>query len=195
MKKISYHTLKKDLDRLKKTYFTVCELKKFYKNKKTSLKNLLSRWTREKLIFPLGNGCYCFDTGRLDYMNLACNLVRPSYISFEYALSFYGLSDRISWIITLTTLKRHKFVHAGPYAFEYTKLKKELFFGYERIDDYYIASPEKALLDTIYLVSKNKRLVDLKSLNLEKINKKKLYDLAKRFPEYVRKELKSVVGG
>lgn len=187
MKKVNYHEFRKKLEGLEKTYFNILELKKIYgsEREKSSLKNLLSRWSKDGLIFSLGNSYYCFDIARLDYLNFACNIVKPSYISFEYALNFYGLVEQVQQVITLTTVKRHKFVYSGPYTFEYTKIKEEMFFGYDLVDSYYIATPEKALLDTIYLVSRNKRLVDLDSLNYKKINKKRLFDFAKRFPKYI----------
>ena len=193
MKKINYYKFRKSLEGLGRTYFTIQELKKFYTNKKSSLKNLLSRWSKEELIFPLSNGYYCFDIEKLDYLNHACSLVKPSYISFEYALNYYGLIEQISQVITLATIKRHKFIYSGPYVYEYTKIKKELFFGYERINQYHIALPEKALLDTVYLLARNKRLVDLKSINTKKINKDRLYKFAKQFPEYVTVKLKSLI--
>lgn len=187
MKKIRYHEFKRGLESLGKTYFTIQDLKKNYKNKKSSLKNLLSRWAKEKLIFPLNNGYYCFDIEKLDYLNFACNFVKPSYISLEYALNYHGIIEQVPQIVTLISLKRHKFVFSGPYTFEYTKIKKELFFGYNKTGSYYIASPEKAFLDVIYLMTRNKRLVDLGSINLKKINKKRLFDFAKKFPKYVKK--------
>ena len=195
MKKIKYHEFRKKLEGLGKTCFTIYELKKFYRNKKSSLKNLLSRWSKEEIIFPLNKGYYCFDIEKLDYLNYACNLVKPSYVSFEYALNYHGLIEQVPQVITLATLKRHKFIHSDPYTYEYTKIKKELFFGYEKIDGYYIAKPEKALLDTIYLLSRNKRLIDLSSLNYEKINKKRLYNNAKNFPTYVRDKLNMIMKG
>ena len=69
-------------------------------------------------------------------------------------------------------------------------IKKELFFGYEKIDRYYIALPEKALLDSVYLLLRNKRLLDLSSINIRKINKERLYKYARKFPEYVLEKLK-----
>ena len=193
MKKINYHLFRKKLESLGKNYFTIQELKKFYNNKKSSLKNLLSRWSKEELIFSLGSSYYCFDIEKLDYLNHACNLVKPSYISFEYALNYYGLIEQISQVVTLATVKRHKFIYSGPYVYEYTRIKKELFFGYQRIDNYYIALPEKALLDTVYLLSRNKRLVDLSGLNHKKIDKDTLYKYAKKFPKYVLDKLFSLM--
>ena len=192
MKKINYHELRKKVESLGKTYFTMQELKKFYHNKKSSFKNLLSRWSKEEIIFPLNNGYYCFDIEQLDYLNHACSFINPSYISLEYALNYYGLIEQVPQVITLITVKRHKFTYAGPYIYEYTKIKKELFFGYVRVDQYYIALPEKALLDTVYLLSRNKRLVDLKGLNYKKINKDRLYKYAKKFPKYVGEKLKLI---
>ncbi len=191
MKKVKYHEFKKRLEDVGKTYFTIQELEKFYKNKKSSLKNLLSRWSKEEIIFSLNKGYYCFDVEKLDYLNHSCSLIKPSYISFEYALNYYGILDQVPQVITLATTKRHKFVYSGPYVYEYTRMKKELFFAYERVNQYYIALPEKALLDTVYLLSRNKRLVDLSSLNHKKINKHTLYNYAKKFPKYTIEKLKS----
>lgn len=193
MKKINYYKFRKQIENSGKSYFTFNELNKFYKNKKSSLKNLLSRWSKEELIFRLGKGYYCFDITKLDYLNLACNIIKPSYVSFEYALNYYGIIDQISQAITLTTVSRHKYFHLGPYTCEYTKLNKDLFFGYEKVDNYYIASPEKALLDTIYLTSRNKRLIDFDSLNLKRLNKKRLFRLLNKFPNYVKESLKKLL--
>ncbi len=193
MKKINYHDFKKKLQSLKKTYFTLYELEKFYDNKKNSLKNLLSRWSKEELIISLGNGFYCFDMVTLDYLNLACTLVKPSYISFEYALNYHGLIDQVSEIITLTSTDRHKFIHMSAYTFEYTKIKEDLFFDFYKVGNFYIASAEKAFLDTIYLICRNKRLVDLKDLDVKKLNKSRLFTLAKKYPNYVREKLQNLI--
>lgn len=186
MNKINYNQFKRKLEGFKKSYFTINELKKLYRNKYPSLKNLLSRWSKENLIHQIGKGIYCFDLTNLDYLNLGCTLDKPSYVSFEYALNYHGIIEQVSEVVTLATSNRHRFIHAGPYTFEYTKLKEDLFFGYDRVDNYYIATPEKALLDTLYLVSRNKRLVDLDNLNTKKLNKKRLISYSKKFPKYVR---------
>ena len=64
-------------------------------------------------------------------------------------------------------------------------LPKDLFFGYTLDKGIYIAEPEKALLDELYLISRGKRTLDIKELDLGKIDKKKFDQYAKRFPAYL----------
>ncbi|MBI1870146.1 MAG: hypothetical protein HYS07_03030 [Chlamydiae bacterium] len=49
--------------------------------------------------------------------------------------------------------------------FEYIHIRKDLFWGYERQKGFLIASPEKALADQIYLVSKGLRKLDFDELD------------------------------
>jgi len=61
---------------------------------------------------------------------------------------------------------------------EYHQLKKDYFWGFINKQGYFIAEPEKALLDYLYL-RKNKRIkLDLSELNFDNINHKKLKSYA-----------------
>lgn len=189
MGKSNYIQFKSQISATSKTYFTIHDLKKFYGNKKSSLKTLLSRWKKQGLITALGRGFYTFDLARLDYLALACEIVRPSYISFEYALNYHGLIDQVPFTITLATTKRHQYRDIKIASLEYTTLQKKLFFGYTVVDGVYIADAEKALLDALYLMARGKRRVDLSSLQKEKLQKEKLVEYMRYFPEYVRQKV------
>jgi len=60
-----------------------------------------------------------------------------------------------------------------------------LFFGYQLERGIYIAEPEKALLDQLYLVSRGKRSLSLQELDLRNIDKARFKAYAERFPSYV----------
>jgi len=192
MTKVNYQKFKNSLLELGKTYFTLIELSKFYSNKASSFRPLLSNWVKQGLISHLGHGYYAFNIAEVDYLQLACNLMRPSYISFEYALHYYGLIDQVPHVITLAGQRRHQFVPMGVYTFEYSYLKKELFWGYTLEKSIYIAEPEKALLDLVYLIARGKRLADLDSLEVRKLSKVKIRKYLKQFPSYVKKHLNSI---
>jgi predicted transcriptional regulator of viral defense system len=85
-------------------------------------------------------------------------MYRPSYISLHSALSFYGIiPEEVVSITSVTTMKTNQFVNDfGTYT--YQKVKRNLFFGYEPklLQDgraMLFATPEKAILDLLYLYS------------------------------------------
>ena len=55
-------------------------------------------------------------------------------------------------------------------------------FGYTLQKDLFIALPEKALLDQLYLVSFGKAKLDLDELNLKELSKSKFLKFSKKFP-------------
>ena len=86
---------------------------------------------------------------------IANHLYGPSYISFETALSYYGLIPERVYITKSAIAKRSKIYHTPLGDFEYITVPKNyLQYGINQIvnDDKYvflIASPEKALCDLI----------------------------------------------
>jgi len=79
----------------------------------------------------------------------------PSYISLDYALSFYGLIPEAVHEITAVTSKRSKVFKTGIGIFSYKHIKKELFalglkMENSKIGNYMIATREKAICDKIF---------------------------------------------
>lgn len=193
MKTTDYLQFKKSLEKTAKTFFNLNDLKKFYAGNIDSLKVLLSNWTKKGMIFNLGRGYYTFNLAAADYLQLANILDNSSYVSFEYALSYHNLIDQAPSVITLATKKRSRKIKMGNWTFEYSRLQDDLFFGYELKNKIYIASPEKALADLIYLVSRGKRLVELDTLDIKKMNKAKLNFIFKKFPAYTVQKAKEFI--
>ncbi|MFH1564536.1 MAG: hypothetical protein ABIC82_01670 [bacterium] len=193
MKTTNYLDFKKSLGKTGKTFFSLNDLKKFYAGSKESLKTLLSSWTKKGMIFNLGRGYYTFNLAAVDYLHLATMFDNSSYVSFEYALSYYNLIDQAPSVVTLATKKRSKKIQMANWTFEYSRLRDDLFFGYELKNKIYIAAPEKALADLLYLISRGKRLVELDTLDISKINKKKLNSILKKFPKYTVEKAKKLI--
>lgn len=192
MKKTDYLKFKESLELVGKTFFSLSDLKKFYKGRKESLKVLLSHWKRKKIIQNLCRNYYAFDLVKIDYLKLAHEIENDSYVSFEYALFYCNLIDQVPSVVTLATKERGRTISAANWTFEYVHLKEKFFFGYEFSNKMYIASPEKALADLLYLISRGKRMVELDTLEKEKINKKKLEKILQKFPVYVIKKAKEL---
>jgi predicted transcriptional regulator of viral defense system len=91
----------------------------------------------------------------------------PSYISLDYALSFYGLIPEAVHDITAVTTKRSKVFKTDIGVFSYKHIKKELFaIGIKtessKNGNYLVASKEKAICDKIYFT----KGIDLTSKSL-----------------------------
>jgi predicted transcriptional regulator of viral defense system len=125
-------------------------------------------------LIKIKRGVYTDDLNQ-DKMALANFCYGPSYISFEYALSYYGLiPESVSTITSATFEKHHSKVFACENArFEYhdvpsavfslgtTTLLNEAPYGFR------IATKEKALLDELYSKYQVTTFKSLKALLFE----------------------------
>ncbi len=116
---------------------------------------------RKGYIVRIKKGLYVWGQ-QLDYAGYAkeipANLIYgPSYISLEYALSFYGLIPERVETVTSVTFKKNKIFKTPIGSFEYCHTHKDAYTAGVIIrsinpaEKYLIATPEKALLDCIAL--------------------------------------------
>lgn len=127
-----------------------------------------------------------------DIEKTANELYFPSYLSFESALSRYGILSQIPYTLTFATTRPSKKLVLRDTAVEYRHLKSELFFGYTLENGSYIAKPEKALLDELYLMSRGKAKIDIEELDLREINLALIEEYAEKFPDYMSRLLEQV---
>lgn len=119
----------------------------------------ISYWIRKGHIIKLRNDWYAFSDliSVPDFSQYIANRIyRPSYISLHTALSHYGMiPEAVMTITSVTSLKTAEFNNVfGKYT--YQSVKPELMFGYvpKLMADgraILFATPEKALLDLLYL--------------------------------------------
>lgn len=122
---------------------------------------------------------------------LANYIYSPSYISFEYALSYYGLIPEYVSVFTCATFgkKNNKSFETGEVAFQYYSIPKEVFcYGVSLLKNedgffYKIATKEKALLDQLYLKYPVRSIKDLTYLLFEdlRIDEDELKNIDKQF--------------
>lgn len=99
----------------------------------------------------------------------------PSYISFEYALSYYGVIPEIVSTFTSATFgkKNNKIYHMKDSTFDYRSVPDEVFpmgiliMKNSKDISYKIASKEKALCDLLYSKYPVRSIKDLKTLLFE----------------------------
>ena len=183
----------KKLTAFNKSYFTVGDLEKILGLKRESLYVTLNRLTKSGVLERLRKNVYILFTQINDVEKVANEICYPSYLSFEKALSVYGILSQIPYTYTFATVKPSKKMMIGNVEVEYSHLKKELFFGYVLKDGKNIALPEKALLDELYLVSRGVRTLNIEELDLKIINKEIIAEFAKKYPAYINKPLSEVM--
>lgn len=118
----------------------------------------LNEWQNKGYIKKLRRGYYVFSDTALNEEMLflmANKLYAPSYISFEMALSHYGLIPEGVYLVTSASSKKTAHFKTPLGEFSYRQIKTRLFFGYQlakqKGQGYKIAEREKALLDYLYV--------------------------------------------
>ena len=116
----------------------------------------LSRMVKQGECFRVTKGLYETDRTVPGYL-LAGSIYGPSYISFEFALSYYGLIPESVYTVTCATFekKKKKTFHTPFGVFTYRDVPSAAFpleIVVEKEGEYFyrIATPEKALCDKLY---------------------------------------------
>lgn len=137
-----------------------------------SLNNSLRYYARTGVLHSPRNGIYT----KLTYneQEMACALLKPSYISMEYVLARAGVTFQYSDEITCISYQTRT-IEVDGRAYSFRKINPMIWAnmqGIEQRDNIAIASPERAFLDMMYL-SSGQCYFD----NLHPLNKKKVQQL------------------
>jgi len=153
----------------------------------------INRWVRDGKIIRLHKGLY---TLAEPYRKVSCepftiagHLKRASYVSLHSALSWYGMIPEFVPVVTSITTGRPQNIETPLGRFEFRHVSKEYFWGYQQVglkpgQTAFIAHPEKALLDLIYLTPGGDEIEFIRELrlqNFERINRETLRGFAERF--------------
>ena len=177
---------------MKVPIFYTYQVERLFGNESKNLINTqLSRMVKRGDLTRLKRGVYRLAEIDVDELVLAGWLYKPSYISLESVLQMAGVIPEVVAQVTSVTTVTSKEIKTGEGVFLYSKIARELFFGYEKVRDdksglyYNVAEPEKALLDWIYI----RKIKSLRSNRVDGggLDKKKLKSYAKIYPKWVRK--------
>jgi predicted transcriptional regulator of viral defense system len=156
------------------------------------IRHQLSRWRQTGKIYQLRRGLYCLAPPFqkvIPHPFLVANRMLPaSYVSLQSALAYFGMIPEFVPVTTSVTTNRPVSWETRLGIFDFRHIQVDFFDGYRWVDlgnkqHAFIASPEKALLDLIYLEPVGETLdylVELRLSNLDQLDWQLLGRLASR---------------
>lgn len=155
----------------------------------------LSRAVAAGLIYRINRGNYvnAFLLGFPEVEEVACFLRPPAYVSCEWALNYHGITLQVPRVCTAITLSsavgKQRSVEYQGITIEFSTIAEHLFRGFETLPHFQIATPEKAILDTLHL---HRRVPALDELEWDGINRATLMTQSKAYPAMVNRSLKAL---
>ena len=157
----------------------------------------ISREIKNGNLIKLKNGLYETDKNTPGYL-LASSIYGPSYLSFDYALSYYGLiPEKVVNYTSATINKKKKKIYNNYFGtYIYRDVPKNIYhldvnLIIENNYSYQIASKEKALCDKLYTLNPIKSQKELENIlfndlrideeEFKKLNYNSINELAKLY--------------
>ncbi len=126
---------------------------------------------------------------------LANLLQVPSYISLTTALSYYGITTQMQRdFIESVAVKRTREFKIEEVTFSFTKIKKDYYSNFVKKEGVFIAAPEKALVDALYLESLGRYRLDAGSIDFSKFDRQAIFKVASRYTDRVRQRAEELCG-
>lgn len=159
---------------------------------KRQLTTQLHQWTLSGKLLSLRRGLYtladAYRKARLSSLQLANEMIKPSYLTGLWALSYYGLiPEKVTAFTSVTTRVTREFQNAFG-TFAYSSLKTDYFWGFVSVPiegtQVWIAEPEKAVLDYWHLQRgewTDARLMEMRFQNTEQLDFEKLDRYAEKW--------------
>ncbi len=166
-----------DLNKTNKMILSIDDIADIFSISTASAKVSANRYVNKNYLIRLKNNFYItadnFEKLKEQDLFYIANLLQvPSYVSLTTALSFYNVStQQLRGTIESIAQKRTRTFNVREYEFKYYLCKKNFYTGFKLSDNFFIATPEKALADTIYLASLKRYSCDFDAIDFDKINK------------------------
>jgi len=158
--------------------FTVKDVSRLSGKPLSYARIMLYRLAKSGKVARVEGGKYCI-SGE-DAFAVASSLIFPSYVSFLSALAFHHLTTQIPVEIQVACTRQKKPVVFSGMRITFSKLKPRAMFGFKRVEHAFVAEPEKAVVDSLYLSGKTPVSEVLFALESGSLDAGKLDDYAKR---------------
>ncbi|MDJ0819213.1 MAG: hypothetical protein QNJ58_23590, partial [Desulfobacterales bacterium] len=107
------------------------------------------------------------------------------------ALDYYEITTQVQRdFFESVAVKRTKEIKVEGSVFRYSKIAGNLYFGFKKEKEIFIATPEKALLDAFYLMSYGRYALDISALDSDKLDRNEIMRLSIEFPLKTKTMLK-----
>lgn len=129
----------------------------------------VSYYTRKGHLYPVRKGLYAKNKN-YDKLELATKIFTPSYISFETVLGQTGITFQHYGKIFVASYQSRE-ITCDRQGYHFRKIKDAILTssaGIENLENYSIATPERAFLDVVYLF-KDYHFDNLSPLNWNKV--------------------------
>lgn len=185
-----------ELNKISKLYFGYEDIARIRNISLSSAKVTASRYVQHGLLLRLKKNMYIlrqvWDSLSQENQFQLANLGQsPSYISLTTALSYYEITTQIQQTFFESIARRRsKVILLDGTTFQYTKIKADLYFGFRKEKGFFIASPEKALLDAFYLLSYGRYSLDLSAIDIERFDGDAIQSISSKYPIRTQDRLK-----
>lgn len=149
-----------DLQRFGKLVFTTEDAALRLRAKKPAMSRSLHRLAEAGLVLQLRHGLWSLDS-RIDPFTVPEYLTAPfpSYVSFQSALYFHKMISQIPQVIYVASLAPTRRIETKIASYSIHRLQPDFFGGFDTPREHLrLATPEKALLDVLYLRTARSRL-------------------------------------
>ena len=184
------------LNNISKFYFGYEDIAKTLGISAGSAKVTASRYVKQGILVRVKRNMYVLRStwkaaGREEKFLLANLGQVPSYISLMSALDYYEITTQVQRnFFESAAIKRTKEIEIDGSIFRYVKINSAYYFGFKKEKDFFIATPEKALVDAFYLMSFGRYALDISALSAEKLDRKEIQRISNVFPLKTRSMLK-----
>jgi predicted transcriptional regulator of viral defense system len=185
-----------ELSKLNKLYLGYEDLAKVLGIGPASARVTASRYVRQGLLVRIKRNLYVLrerlnSAGREELFQLANLGQVPSCISLATALDYYEITTQVQRdVIESVAVKRTREIRFSGIVCRYTRISSSLYFGYEKQKGFFMATPEKAFLDAMYLQSFGRYALDLAAIDAGRLDRNRLKQLSKKYPLKTRTLLK-----
>jgi len=177
-----------ELHTIRKLYFGYEEIARVLGISPASARVSASRYVRQGLLVRVKRNIYMlrevWNAAGRDEKFLLVNMGQtPSYISLMTALEYYEITTQLQRdYFESIAVKRTKEIHIDGSVFRYSKIAGNLYFGFKKENEFFIATPEKALMDAFYLMSYGRYSLDISALDSNKFDRNEMIRLSMEFP-------------
>jgi len=177
------------LEQNQRPIWTVQSIARTLGIQEASARVMASRYTKSGILMRLKNNLYLMKSqsrqlSQDDVFYLSNIIQTPSYISFMTALSYYGATTQITRnVLEAVSPVRTQVYESEEWVFNYSKIDKDLYFGFIRVGKFFIATKEKALLDCLYFSTMGRYSLDVDSIDFSQFSAVEFRKISKKFPE------------